>query len=149
MLANKNMSIKDTSKPQMLVSFQYKQIIVRSSSSFSSFVFSFGRNGRVPQGGSSCAKFFLKGQFTHYCKFCHHLFKCLLLNTKEDILVTKQLTLAIGYHSCILFPRLWKSIATISYLLVKISYFVLNRRKKLIQVWNNLRMSDYWQNAHF
>lgn len=83
MLANKRMSIKDTSKPQMVVkyfiSFQYKQIIVRSSSSFSSFVFSFGRNGSIPQGGSSCAKFFLKGQSTHYCKFCHRMFNLRLL----------------------------------------------------------------------
>lgn len=64
MLANTKMSIKDTSKPQIVVkyfvSFQYKQILVRSSSSFSSFVFSFSRNGRVPQGIKLC-KVLLKG----------------------------------------------------------------------------------------
>jgi len=31
----------------------------------------------------------------------------------------------------------------------KISSFVFSKRKKLIQVWNNLRVSKWWQNFHF
>jgi len=31
----------------------------------------------------------------------------------------------------------------------KISYFVLNRRKKFIQVWINLRVRKWWQKFHF
>jgi len=34
-------------------------------------------------------------------------------------------------------------------LFFKISYFVFNRRKKLIQVWNKLRVSKLWQRFHF
>jgi len=31
----------------------------------------------------------------------------------------------------------------------KISYFVLNRSKKFIQIWNNLRVRKWWQIFHF
>ncbi len=31
----------------------------------------------------------------------------------------------------------------------KIFYCMFNRRKKLTQVWNNLRMSKWWYNFHF
>ncbi len=31
----------------------------------------------------------------------------------------------------------------------KICSFVFSRRKKVIQVWNNMRMSEWWLNVHF
>jgi len=30
----------------------------------------------------------------------------------------------------------------------KISSFVFSRRKKLTQIWNNLRVRKWWQNVH-
>jgi len=78
----------------------------------------------------------LKGQFTQKGKFCHHLLTLmlfqtcmsffLLLNTK----VTKQLMVAIDFHYTvgpICLPTFFKIY----------SY----RSKKLIQVWNNIRVS--------
>ncbi len=56
------------------------------------------------------------------------------------ILVIKQLT-------SIVFSILWKSMATVNYM-VSNSHFIFslhNRTKKLLQVWNNLRLSKWWQ----
>jgi len=69
----------------------------------------------------------------------------LLLKTKEDILkdVGNQTVniVAIDFHS--MFLLMWKSMATVNWLTTffKIFSFVFNRRKKLIQVWSNLRVS--------
>ncbi len=46
----------------------------------------------------------------------------------------------------------WKSMTNIHFWLptfIKIFYFVFNTRKKLLQVWNNLSMSKWWQNLNF
>jgi len=62
-----------------------------------------------------------------------------------------QLTVAIDFH-CIFFFLLWKSMAIVNFLIANILWnifvCVFNRRKKLIQVWNNLKMSK-WQHSHF
>jgi len=71
----------------------------------------------------------------------------LLLNTKENILknVVNQLTVAIDFH--ISKNILWKSMATMLTVWLptsfKISSFVFNRRKKLIQVWSKMRVSKF------
>jgi len=71
----------------------------------------------------------------------------LLLNTKENILknVVNQLTVAIDFH--ISKKILWKSMATMLTVWLptsfKISSFVFNRRKKLIQVWSKMRVSKF------
>jgi len=85
----------------------------------------------------------LKGPFTQKGKFCHHLLTLmlfqtcmsffLLLNTK----VTKQLMVAIDFHYTvgpICLPTFFKIY----------SY----RSKKLIQVWNNTRVSKWRQNLY-
>ncbi len=99
--------------------------------------------------------FELKKEFTQKWKFCHHLLKLfqtsmsffLLLNTKGDISrnVGNQTVSGpcwLPYYFC---PHHWSQQHTFC----KISYFMFNRRKKIIQVWNNLRVSKWWQNFHF
>ncbi len=51
------------------------------------------------------------------------------------MLATKQLTVAIAFHNSF-FPILWKTVATVA--------FVLRRNS---EVWNNLRVSKWWQNS--
>ncbi len=63
--------------------------------------------------------------------------------------VTKQLLVAIGFHS--IFSILWKWMATSNCCIptfFRIFYFVFNRRIKLIKFWNT-RVSKWWQNIHF
>ncbi len=107
---------------------------------------------------------FVKGLFTQKGNSCHHLLtlkwfqSCInLLNTKEDILKKKEkmlmalLFLVFGIFG-IFFPcygSLWEPSTVWLPLFLKISSFVFNRIKKLIQVWNNLRVSKWWQNFNF
>lgn len=60
-------------------------------------------------------------------KFCHNLF-------------TLKLMLAIDFHS--IFFHTMVSMATVNWL-PTLPSFVLQRRKKLIQVWYNLRVSSF------
>ncbi len=98
----------------------------------------------------------LKGQFTQKWKLCHHLLtpklflscmNCfLLLNTiYNDILkkVGNQLPVATDFHS--FFQSQWLPATVWLPTFFKISSFEFNRRKKLIQVRNNLRVSKWWQ----
>jgi len=56
------------------------------------------------------------------------------------MLVTKQLTAPIDFH-CIFFLTIEVNECRQVNCLVpfKISYFMFNRRKRLIQIWNNFR----------
>ncbi len=56
------------------------------------------------------------------------------------MLVTKHLTVAINFHNH--FPTLWKSMATVNCLVTNILQNIISgdRRKNLIQVFNNLRV---------
>ncbi len=47
------------------------------------------------------------------------------------------------------YGSLWEPSTVWLPLFLKISSFVFNRIKKLIQVWNNLRVSKWWQNFNF
>jgi len=89
--------------------------------------------------------FSLKGYSTQKWKFCQHLLTLkllqtymsffLLLNTKEDIQCAQRKSMVP--NNC------WFQT------FLKISPFVFSRRKKLIQVCNNLRVSKCWQNFTF
>jgi len=67
----------------------------------------------------------------------------LLLNTKEDILKNDWYFGTIDFHS--IYFLLWKSMVPITtdwfQSFFKISSFVFSRRKKLMQVCNNLRVT--------
>ncbi len=67
------------------------------------------------------------------------------------MMVIKQLMVPNDFHS-ISFPIMEvngdKQLFGSSKLF-KISYFVFNIRKKLIKVWNDMRVSKWWQNFHF
>ncbi len=62
------------------------------------------------------------------------------------MLVTNQLTVPTEFHN-IFFSIVWKSMATSnSNTFFKVSSFVFRRKKeRLIQVWNSLRVSKWWQ----
>ncbi len=51
-------------------------------------------------------------------------------------ILSLQLPVAIDFHS--MKKLLWKSMATVNHLVIKISSFVLNRRNKFIQAWNKI-----------
>jgi len=104
----------------------------------------------------------LKGYSTQKWKFCHHLLTLkllqtcmsffLLLNTKEDILENDWNFGTIDFHSVFFFfyGRQWCQTTVWFQSFFKISSFVFNRRKKLIQViCNKLRVSKWWQNFHY
>ncbi len=61
-------------------------------------------------------------------------------------MVTQQLMVAIDFHSIFFHMEVNGQLLPTFF---KISSFVLNIRKKLIKVWNNLRVSEWWQNFHF
>jgi len=91
--------------------------------------------------------------FTHPQVFSKFKPVCifLLLNTKIfwRMLVTKPLTGAIDFHS-IFFFLLWKSMAPVSvWLPTFFTISLCSAEEKFIQVWNNLRVSKWWQNFHF
>ncbi len=89
----------------------------------------------------------LKRQFTQKRTLCHHLLIKLLsfflqMNTKEDILKNvgnQTVSVPIDFHS--IFPY-----CSVNNILQNI--FCV-QQKKLIQVWNNLKVSKWWQNFHF
>jgi len=64
--------------------------------------------------------------------------------------VTKQLIDPIDFNS--IFFLLWKSMGSINRLITNILqniFLCLQQKKKIIQVWNNLRVSKWWPNFHF
>ncbi len=67
------------------------------------------------------------------------------------MLVIKQLTTAIDFHSIFFLILWWSMLQSTRWLqtFFIISYFVFNRRKELIQVWNKWRVSKWWQNFIF
>jgi len=98
---------------------------------------------------------FLKGYSTQKCKFCHHLLTlkllqpCMiffpLLNTKEDILKNDWNFGTIDFHSFLFiffnYGSPWCQTTIWFQSFFKIPSFVFSKRKKLIQVCNNLRVS--------
>jgi len=61
--------------------------------------------------------------------------------------VTRQLMYPIDFH--IMEGKKWGTSTVWLSTFFKISSFVFSRRKKFMQVWNNLRVSKCWQNFHF
>ncbi len=57
------------------------------------------------------------------------------------MLVTKQLSVAIGFHSL-------KKKTTMDWL-PGLIYLCWTEKKKLIQFWNNMRVSKQWHNFHY
>jgi len=96
----------------------------------------------------------LKGYSTQKWKFCHHLLTLKFLSSAEhkvryleERLVPKSCLaplISIGEKKI-----LWKSMVPKFQSFFKISSFVFSRQKKLIQVCNNLRVSEWWQHFHF
>ncbi len=67
------------------------------------------------------------------------------------MLVIEQLVVPIDFHS-VYFPTMevngdQQLFGSLKFL--KISSFVSNIKKKLIQVWNDMRVRKLWQNVYF
>jgi len=112
----------------------------------------------------------LKGYSTQKPKFCHHLLTLtllqtcmsffLLMNTKQDILkndwnqtfvcnVHQSKQLFLFFVEKKYYGNQWCPSTVWFQSFFKIYSFVFSRRKKLIQVCNNLRVSKWWQNFNF
>ncbi len=109
-------------------------------------------------------KLILKGYFTQKWKFWHHLhllssFKSvwvsLFCRTQGKIFwrkfVTRLFWGTIDFHSRKkkYYWSQWCPRTALFPTFFRISSFVFSRTKKLIQVWNYLRVSKWWQNFHF
>lgn len=71
----------------------------------------------------------------------------LMLNANEDILknVGDQMLVAIDLHNVFFLSVQWTSMAISNFS----KYLMCSTRKKIIQVWNHLRVSKWWINYIF
>ncbi len=73
----------------------------------------------------------------------------LLLNIKEDILKNVGNQTVDGPQKTILWKSMGHQLFVWLHTFFKMSSFMYNRRKKLIQVWNSLIVSKWWQKYNF
>ncbi len=102
-------------------------------------------------GGTESMRY-MRVHFIFKGKFCHHLLNLVLFQTRKNFFfcwtqkifwrkrVAKQLMVHTDVHS-IDQKIQWTYMGTIC--------FVINRRNKHIQGWNNLRLSKGWEDFHF